>query len=244
MKQRLAMTLEDPLDHATRVVGLVGRMKSGKDTLAEFIKENATGSVKIIHMADTLKEIGLLFGFTKEQLNDQSLKEVVDPYWGVTPRYFLQLVGTEMFRNLFRQDVWTKLLERRIRANEDNVDLYIIADIRFPNEARMVQDLGGTVIRVFRDTVEKKFHHDLKQARFTTFCSKIPLLNKPILWILKKCGMYHAPIHASEALMDEIEFDLDVQNNRSLSDLKRIAQALISDIECGVFDLPRFDDKK
>lgn len=78
------------------LIGLVAPKQSGKDTIADYLCMKY--SFKKYNFADPLKEgIGKIFGFTNEQLYGDD-KEVIDPFWGVSPREVLQKVGTELFQ--------------------------------------------------------------------------------------------------------------------------------------------------
>jgi len=127
------------------IIGLGYKAKSGKDLVAvHLIREY--GFIKTA-FAETLKNAcGEIFHLNKEQLHGRK-KEMIDSYWGVTPRYILQKVGTECMRNGFADDIWIKSLHRKILKNPGN---YVITDVRFPNEADAVLDWGGKLIRVDR----------------------------------------------------------------------------------------------
>lgn len=71
----------------------------------------------------------------------------------LTPRFALQTLGTEWGRNC-DPDVWAKACIRKILSERDLFDEtekhHVITDLRFVNEARLVREAGGKVIRVFR----------------------------------------------------------------------------------------------
>jgi len=152
-------------------IGLVGYAKSGKDTAARGIQTCVWDLFKIpvsnLAFADTIRKIGLLFGYTKEQMSDQSLKETFcNPMFPmVTPRKFMQLVGSEMFRNHLDKDCWVKIVEKvllddieeaknEIEPNGNPTHVRIITDVRFPNEAEMIKKHGGFLVRVKREGLE------------------------------------------------------------------------------------------
>lgn len=135
------------------VIGLTGRARSGKDTVAEYLV--ADHGFKQVAFAGLLKEAaGLLFGLSYDQLHG-GLKEVVDPYWGRSPREILQLMGTESFRCVFGDDFWVKALERRVGQAEK----VVVSDVRFDNEAEWVRAQGGQVVRLVRDSAEAVRSH-------------------------------------------------------------------------------------
>lgn len=179
---KLMQTLKLP-----RVIGFAGKAKSGKDTAASVLdKYVGSGNCATMAFADPLKQIAMIFGFTKEQCYDQSKKEIEDEFWGITPRKFLQITGTECFRNNFRTDCWTKLLEKRVldirkrMAGGEMVPwLILVTDVRFPNEVDCIKSLGGIVVKVTRPTIDTSGN------------------------------MYK---HPSEVFIDELKADISIEN--------------------------------
>jgi hypothetical protein len=134
------------------IIGFGCKRLRGKDTAAKILETHLDEimiPVRRDAFAATLKEVcHLVFGFTHEQVHTIEGKETIDPFWGFTPRWALQQVGTEAFRRQIRDDVWVKVVERRHLLNDV---VTILSDLRFENEAEMVHRLGGIVIRVDRD---------------------------------------------------------------------------------------------
>lgn len=174
----MAKHIEGPI----LILGFCGHKMAGKDTVAKAVRDlmfncngqgYATTEVIMTSFAEPIREIGKIFGFSNEQLNDQSLKEKIVPLWNMTPRKFMQLVGTEMFRNTLDKDCWIKLLQHRIfkitsRYNDgDGRDVLFngvkyrvpavvicITDVRFENEAAMIRKMGGYIVRVKRELAD------------------------------------------------------------------------------------------
>lgn len=124
------------------------------------------------HLADPLKEIAEIMGFTYDQVHDQNLKGVPDEFWKITPREFLQMCGTEMFRKVWRDDVWVQLARKRIKALRDSIAndesrhvIAFIPDVRFPNEADMIKNEGGIMIRVARAGIQEMNHASENQVK-------------------------------------------------------------------------------
>lgn len=145
-----------------RVIGFTGKAKSGKDTAAAVLSSYiGSGNCTTIAFADPLKQIAMIFGFTKDQCYDQTKKEIEDEFWNITPRKFLQIIGTECFRNNFRTDCWTKLLEKRVLDIKTRMEqgelvpwLILVTDVRFPNEVECIKQLGGVVVKVTRPSID------------------------------------------------------------------------------------------
>ena len=108
------------------IIGLVGKAKSGKDTAARAILascESVGRSCRQMAFADPIRQIGEIFGFPKDALRDQNLKEKYEhEIFKITPRQFMQKVGTEMFRDNLDKDCWVKLLEREIIKAEKEAE--------------------------------------------------------------------------------------------------------------------------
>lgn len=123
-----------------KIIGFTGKMYSGKTTLGnEMIKFGYTK----ISFASPLKNIvGYLYALDNEQLYG-NLKEVVDPRYGVTPRYLLQYIGTDLFRN-WDPDFWVKIFTRKYGDG----GLYVLDDVRFENESTTIKNMGGIIIKV------------------------------------------------------------------------------------------------
>lgn len=64
-------------------------------------------------------------------------------------REALQRIGTEEGRAL-REDIWVDQTRTWLRVLHDNFGLtkFVITDIRFPNECRMIRELGGKLVRI------------------------------------------------------------------------------------------------
>lgn len=129
------------------IIGLGYKARSGKDTVADYLVEHHGYMRRAF--ADSLKEAcRAIFQLSDEQLYG-SLKETVDEFWNTTPRDILQRVGTEALRVGYHPDVWVMSLKKFIQSS--NCADWIISDVRFPNEAQAIKDLGGIVVRVDRD---------------------------------------------------------------------------------------------
>ena len=132
------------------IIGFMGKKRSGKDTAGDYLVKYH--GYKKYAFASSLKEIcKSVFSFTDEQLNGDE-KEVIDDYWGLSPRQALQYVGTDLFRNQISSlipnmgnDIWVNVLERKLKEETSNI---VITDIRFENERAMVKRLGGIIVKI------------------------------------------------------------------------------------------------
>lgn len=135
------------------LIGIGYKRKRGKDTVANRLVDRH-GFIRI-SWADSLKEACRhIFGFSDVQLYGD-LKEVVDPYWGKSPRQILQEVGTDALRNHFDDQIWIKSAWLKIeKALQADVGGVVVPDVRFPNEAEFIKSKGGVLWRIDRDIEE------------------------------------------------------------------------------------------
>jgi len=130
-----------------KLIGLCGAKGVGKSTYASFI---AGQHGHVYSFATPLKTM-LMSVFPDEYILKQ--KELPIPNYPkhVTGRYLLQTLGTDWARKLITEDIWMLMLRERLVKDMDNkASPMVIDDLRFPNEATMVRELGGEVWRVNR----------------------------------------------------------------------------------------------
>jgi len=68
----------------------------------------------------------------------------------------MQIVGTDMFRNFFDDDIWVNATFRNIK--KEGCKIVLISDVRFPSEIEGIIRNNGTVVRLLRDICEKDIH--------------------------------------------------------------------------------------
>ena len=138
------------------IVGIIGPIGAGKDTIAEYLINNC--AYKKLSFASRVKDVAAVaFGWNRTMLEgdtpaSRQWRETKDTFWETTPRYALQRIGTEMFRAHIRDDFWIRIVEQQIQqAKEAGVKGVVITDCRFENEIRMLQRLGGKILHVHRE---------------------------------------------------------------------------------------------
>jgi hypothetical protein len=143
-------------ENKNTLIGLVGYAHHGKSTVAAFLK--TLGYIEYAY-ADPLKEVVMaMFGFTYEQCYDQKLKEVIDPFWGISPRQALIAVGENNAESLKKlmpdlnlgefDRLWIRRFEQTYAKNGWNTKNIVVSDIRHENEARAIKKLGGYILRI------------------------------------------------------------------------------------------------
>jgi dephospho-CoA kinase len=128
------------------IIGVTGKKQVGKDTMADYLVDNY--GFKKFAFADPIRKIGLLFGFTKKQMDCN--KDEINTKWRMSWRKFAQTIGTNVFRDTFNSNTWLIIMKIKLTKNR-NQDI-IIPDVRFNNEAIFIRLLGGNIIGVSRDT--------------------------------------------------------------------------------------------
>ena len=195
------------------IIGICGLIGSGKGTVADILVENH--NFEKLSFADKLKDgVASVFAWDRDMLEgdtDRSRiwREKEDEFWTnevgtpVTPRLVLQLFGTDCMRNGFFDGIWVSLVKQKILENPDKN--WVIPDVRFPNEVKMIQSVQGQVWQVRRGELPS--------------------------WFLEKRDNSIEPkdVHASEwAWIDkDSAFEQIIQNDGSLEELLEKIQKIL-----------------
>lgn len=131
--------------HQATVIGLHGRARAGKDTVANFILSHRGGY--LYSFADPIRAMLVPLGIDLSDPYWQARKEDVIPALGVSPRRLMQTLGTEWGRQTINPELWLILAKQRLLNFGPGM---VIADVRFENEASWVRSQGGRVIHIER----------------------------------------------------------------------------------------------
>lgn len=130
-----------------QVIGISGRMGSGKNYVAErlLLPMLPPLPTMVVALADHFKvDVVAKDRFPYEKVFVQKDQET---------RRALQHRGTEEGRDRYGDDIWVRTLETWMRIHaERGIRRFIICDVRFPNELIWIRSLGGVVIRVIAPT--------------------------------------------------------------------------------------------
>lgn len=145
------------------VIGFSGYARSGKDTAAEALM--GLGFVRI-SFADTLRDFLYEFNPTVwSGMDYDSLRNIIDFYgwdgyketkWGYDIRRQLQVLGTECGRKIISDNIWVDALFNNLPYSNGK---YVIADVRFPNEADGIRARGGRIYRIERAGIGPTNNH-------------------------------------------------------------------------------------
>ena len=212
------------------IIGIVGLIGSGKGTVGDILEE--TYGFKKQQFAGSLKDAAssifnwprhLLEGDTPES---RAWRKKKDVYWSealgkdMSPRYAMQLLGTEAGRQVFGDDLWPTTVKARIDSDKLNLD-HVITDVRFPNEIEAIRKWKGSVYRIRRGDEPKWYRiAEIQNTQPKSITVKVG----------KTMENLHPDIHRSEWAWIGQEFDGIIENDGTKTDLKNTIETLFSDI--------------
>jgi len=135
------------------IVGLSGYAQSGKDTVAEHLIKNygyrrvafADPIRKALYKLNPVVPVG--------EFNAIHLAQAVDGLgWEETKRLsdetrrLLQVLGTEVGREMFGVDFWVN----QAMGNLGKFDKVVLTDVRYPNEYRAIKSRDGIILRIVK----------------------------------------------------------------------------------------------
>lgn len=132
------------------IIGLIGKKKSGKDTIASMMLDILHDDPEKINVVMTTSFAAALKREVCEGcgISYEYLTEHKDNF-----RLILQGWGTNFRRQLCGEDYWVKKVESEI-LTLNNTDYVIITDVRFQNEADMIRKMSGQLVRVIREETD------------------------------------------------------------------------------------------
>lgn len=160
------------------LIGISGKAQAGKDTFArhliyaygirtgrEFAYKPMYYSydalqgivgIDVVKFAGALKQIvSILTGILIADMEDAAIKDRKIEGWDMTLREMLQRLGTDLIKNQLDQDAWIKALFSKY---DDISSWWIVTDVRFPNEAKKIREMGGNLIRINRPGIKLMDH--------------------------------------------------------------------------------------
>ena len=130
-----------------KLIAFTGLATCGKSTASQVLAERL--NYTRMSFATPLRLMLGAVGLTAEQLYGR--KTEIIPWLGKTPRELMQTLGTDWGRNMIHKEIWTLIAQNNIAKHcAEKKNGIVFDDCRFDNEARMINALGGIVIRVYR----------------------------------------------------------------------------------------------
>lgn len=210
----------------SKIIGILGFINSGKGTVASHLVNEY--NFRQDSFASGLKDAcAVIFDWPRHMLEgdtkeSRDWREIVDPWWATqlnipnfSPRYALQIIGTDVMRNNFHQDMWFLTLRNRIRKNPDqNV---VISDVRFPNEIKFIQDRNGILIKINRGPAPVWYETAI-------------LANKGNSIAKAAMAKTYSSAHLSEWAWVGSKIDYELNNDSTLDNLKEQINTVIANI--------------
>ena len=197
------------------IIGMCGLIGTGKDTVADILVNNYN-FIKV-SFADKLKDgVATVFSWDREMLEgttdeSRTWREQKDEFWSretnehITPRLVLQMFGTDCMRNGFYNGIWVSIVKQQIINNPDKH--FVIPDVRFPNEAKMIKEINGEVWRICRGQ---------DPQWFTSYVTD---------------NIVPDDVHESEWQWAKLNFDCVIHNDDTIEDLKnQVSNHLASNV--------------
>lgn len=182
-----ALFESEAIDSWFRPIGLIGYAGTGKDWLAQqLIAAGDDPPFTRVSFADKVRELALrvdpilAYGDSEIEGGPIRLSDHVQAVgWEEAKkdpevRRLLQEIGTGV-RDLVGEDVWVNAADVIDRAHEGPV---VVTDVRFPNEARLIERLGGVLVRVIRPGVGPVNGHRSERA-LDGWAVDLTVLNDP-----------------------------------------------------------------
>lgn len=148
----------------SKLIGLVGKARVGKDTVAGHILDNY--GLMQYAFADPLKDmLEAVFG---DKFRGGDREQVID-WLGKSPRQLMQTLGTEWGRDCVHPDLWVLFAEQEwLKAQARKAPGLVISDVRFKNEAEWIHQAGGLLIEITRPEAGEVSAHR-SEAGFAAF---------------------------------------------------------------------------
>lgn len=146
------------------LIGLHGKPRVGKDTVAAYLikKYNLHRYGPSVPVKDTT---AAMFNIPRHYLDDDKMKDEMDPFWKMTYRQMAQKVGKESSRDVFGEDFWMRHVEKIWEETKETSGLVtpttvlprglVLADVRYANEIDWIKERGGDVFFIVRDDAPK-----------------------------------------------------------------------------------------
>ena len=189
----------------SKIIAFAGRKRSGKGMLAKGMREHSP-NVVIIAVADSLKFLCCkLLNRTYDELNQMkddgtTFEAKVDDYWVSTIKHevkisdniirneiggrvftnvreVLQIIGTDLIRKYSPDWHIDKTIERIKSYGDDKI--VVVEDVRFPNEKRRIEEIGGDVYFMIRPNYWDVSNHPSEKAlKYTDFNDNRIIINE------------------------------------------------------------------
>lgn len=208
-------------------ISVLGFKGSGKDTVGDILVDNH-GFVKVSFAGPLKDAVAAIFSWDRELLEgstseSREWREHVDMWWSerlgipnLTPRFVLQYIGTDVFRDHYHNDIWIAAMERRVLQLD--TDKVVVTDCRFPNEISLARKFCGQNVKVTRGN----------DPVWYTTAYQAALVQDPYTRnVLKRVLLESHGVHESEWAWLGAPVDRVIHNDGTLADLKEKVASLV-----------------
>jgi hypothetical protein len=137
------------------IIGLLGRSRVGKDTIADLIIKNYPQYQKVRLAAPIKAAVKDLYGWDDTHL-ETNLKEEIDPAFGVSPREAMVYITNSM-KSFGGDDFFWRRFEDQYKRGLLGKNI-IIPDVRYRNDVESISKLGGIIIKIERKNASVPLH--------------------------------------------------------------------------------------
>lgn len=143
------------------IVAIMGVAGSGKTVVARRLERHGFARTRFAAPIKQMLKVGL--GLTDAQLDGDEKAVPLGDYGGCSPRTLMQTLGTEWGRRMIHSDIWASAWKRHVATLDG---LVAVDDLRFPNEAAAIRDMGGVIWRVYRPGLVTMDHASERSQRY------------------------------------------------------------------------------
>ena len=159
-----------------RLIGLIGRARVGKDTVADHLELNH--NFRRYAFADPLKDmLEVVFG---DKFRSGNREAPID-WLGKSPRHLMQTLGTEWGRDCVHPDLWVLLGEQQVKLAAQKQQRLVISDVRFHNEADMILRNGGELWHIARNNSGTAAGHRSEMSHWDSYPQRVLVSNEGTL---------------------------------------------------------------
>ena len=171
------------LSQLPKLIGVLGRSRSGKDTTANIIMSLYPEQYILRRFAQPIKNaLKEIYDFTPEQLEDDE-KEVIDKRYNITPRQAMQEMTAHYLKKhggaFFSERVFTAFDISASASDSATVSApfgIIIPDVRYEHDINAIRNRGGIIIKVTRPSLTINQQHTVED-NIQTFEGDFTIVN-------------------------------------------------------------------
>jgi hypothetical protein len=166
-----------------KIFVFAGKKARGKTTAAKYVRDRVGSSGLLVDwysFAAPLKAMAHSLGLSLDQCHGEDKNKNTPTMWNwedlnpalqkkfnktngsVSAREVLQIIGTDLFRNGFAEDVWVKIAS--FSAIKSLADLVLFDDARFPNEIDEMKRNGAIIVHMLRSKGPSGDEHPSEKA--------------------------------------------------------------------------------